>query len=103
MKPRSSTPEDLESTLSLIVERLAQLDGVRRIWLFGSLAKGRVPDWRSDIDIAVEGLESTALGGVWSDVDRLIAPPLDLVRYEETSAPLRSEIEQCGRLLYVAA
>ena len=90
---------DLDSALSLIVDRLRQR-GVRRIWLFGSLAKGRAPDWRSDIDIAVEGLEKTALGGVWSQLDSLVQPPLDLTRYEEASETLKTEIEKWGRLLY---
>ena len=43
-----SSAQDSESMISLIVGRLARLQGVRRVWLFGSLAKGRAPDWRSD-------------------------------------------------------
>ncbi len=98
-----SSPDDLEHLLSLVVTYLARQPGVQRIWLFGSLAKGRAPDWRSDIDIAVEGLEKTALGGVWSQLDSLVQPPLDLTRYEEASETLKTEIEKWGRLLYATA
>ena len=98
-----SSSDDLEHLLSLIVAYLARQRGVQRIWLFGSLAKGRAPDWRSDIDIAVEGLEKTALGGVWSQLDSLVQPPLDLTRYEEASETLKTEIEKWGRLLYATA
>ncbi len=95
------SPGDLQAALSAIVGHLQKLDGVQRIWLFGSIAKGRTPDWRSDIDIAVEGLESSLLCRVWSEIDSLIKPPLDLVRYEEASEALRSEIHNWGRLLHV--
>lgn len=32
--------------------------GARKVWVFGSVAKGRRLDFRSDIDFAVEGLAS---------------------------------------------
>lgn len=36
---------------------LASEFGVSRVWLFGSLARGRGFHWRSDVDLAVEGLD----------------------------------------------
>lgn len=89
-------------SVRLVTEYLSAHDGVNRIWLFGSLAKGKKPDWRSDIDIAVKGLEPSALGCAWSELDARIPPPLDLIRWEDASASLRDEITRIGILLYEA-
>ncbi|MBA3882181.1 MAG: nucleotidyltransferase domain-containing protein [Chthoniobacterales bacterium] len=77
--------------MSVVLNYLSVQAGVRRIWLFGSLAKGRPSDWRSDLDIAVEGLDGALLGRTWSELDSLLQLPLDLVRWEDASELLRNE------------
>lgn len=79
---------------------LQQFPGTRRVWLFGSLAKGRKPDARSDIDFAVEGLSSMDQLRAWSELDATLRLPPDLVRWETANPTLRSEIERWGILLY---
>ena len=82
------------------VEILSRYAGVRRIWLFGSLAKGRKPDFRSDIDLAVEGLPAEQHLSVLALLDEALRLPPDLVRWEEANQTLRDEIERWGILVY---
>jgi len=82
------------------VDYLSGLPGVRRIWLFGSAAKGRALDARSDLDFSIEGLASTALCGTWSELDQRLDHEVDLVRWEEASEALRHQIRTHGILLY---
>src|ERR1700741_4727685 len=48
---------------------LSHWPGVRRIWLFGSAAKGRRLDWRSDLGFAVEGMASIERYRAWAELD----------------------------------
>ena len=50
------TSEIIERETARAVRLLCPWPGVKRIWLFGSAAKGGPWDWRSDLDFAVEGL-----------------------------------------------
>ena len=79
---------------------LSRYAGVRRIWLFGSLGKGREPDFRSDIDLAVEGLPAEQHLSVLALLDEALRFPPDLVRWEKADAVLRAEIERWGIVLY---
>lgn len=101
-----SAPEACQKRLEADLERakrfLASHAGVRRIWLFGSAAKGRRLDWRSDLDFAVEGLPAGELFGTWSRLDAMLSYPADLVRWEEANPALRTEILRWGRLLYAS-
>jgi predicted nucleotidyltransferase len=85
------------------VELLSRHWQVQRIWLFGSLAKGRKPDFRSDIDLAVTGLPQAEALSVWAALDESLRLPPDLVRWEEANPTLRQEIERSGVLLYERA
>jgi len=90
----------LRNDVTTAVGILSGLPKVRRIWLFGSVAKGRKPDFRSDVDLAVEGLrEEDHLKALGMLDDNLRLPP-DLVRWEEANALLRAEIQYWGILLY---
>ena len=102
MTPASAIDPALASALELVVRYLSRQEGVRRIWVFGSVAKMRPADWRSDLDIAVEGLDRFLHGRAWSELDAQIPQPLDLIRFEDASEALRGEIEKWGRLLYAA-
>ena len=79
---------------------LARQQGVRRIWLFGSVAKGRQPDFRSDLDLAVEGLARDRALSMWAELDEALRLPPDLVRWEEANPTLRGQIERWGILVY---
>ena len=57
--------------------------GVRRVWLFGSLAWGD-PHQESDVDLLVEGLDPELAGGAERRVAELVEAAVDLVRLEET-------------------
>lgn len=75
---------------------LRQEFSVRRVWLFGSLARGRF-DAGSDIDLAVDGIDGKlflrALGRVLGlDPDF----PIDLVDLREARAGLRRAVESEG-------
>lgn len=88
--------------VQLALDVLVRQPGVRRIWLFGSVARGRPLDWRSDLDLAVEGLPAPELPGLWSSLDARLQLPLDLIRWEEASEALRTQILRTGRVIYEA-
>ncbi len=69
--------------------------GAQRVWLFGSLARSRPQDDRSDIDLAVEGLAPELLFRMQSQLDQLLGCPVDLVEWETASPALRAQIERC--------
>lgn len=73
--------------------------GARKVWLFGSVAKGRRPDARSDLDLAVEGLPSQLYFRLISELNDLLGCPVDLVEKETASPALLAEIERHQILL----
>jgi predicted nucleotidyltransferase len=88
--------------VAVATELLSRRSGVKRIWLFGSAAKGKNLDWRSDLDFAVEGLQAEELERTWSELCPRIDLPVDLVRWEAASAALKEEVRRWGKLLYEA-
>jgi predicted nucleotidyltransferase len=96
--PKEVIEEEIEKALQFLV----RWPGVRRIWLFGSAAKQRPLDWRSDLDFAVEGLSSDDHYRAWSELDQLMKMPVDLVLMEEADMALKDEILRWGKLLYDA-
>ncbi|MEW6273693.1 MAG: nucleotidyltransferase domain-containing protein [Bacillota bacterium] len=83
---------------------LAAEPGVRRVWLFGSLAlylKGlRKFTATSDIDLAVEGLPPERFFPVLSLLDQNSPRQVDLVDLADCSPFLRRCILERGLLLY---
>jgi predicted nucleotidyltransferase len=100
--PQRVSSETIELETRKAVEFLSQWPGVRRIWLFGSAAKGRRLDWRSDLDFAVEGMASGDRYRAWSLLDEQMTMPVDLVLLEYAPGELREEILRWGKLLYEA-
>jgi len=84
------------------VEFLSNWPGVRRIWLFGSAAKGRGLDWRSDLDFATEGMVSTDQHRAWAELEEQMRIPIDLVCLEKANPVLRDEILRWGKIIYEA-
>jgi predicted nucleotidyltransferase len=79
---------------------LSAFAGVRRIWVFGSVGKGRRLDFRSDLDLAVEGLAAEDHFRAWGHLDEAMQLQPDLVRWEEANETLRSEVNRWGFLVY---
>ena len=96
MIPVETIARDLEEAQRY----LSRLPGVTRVWLFGSAGQGkRALDWRSDLDFAVEGLGPDDLWCAWSELDARLRMPVDLVRWEDASGFLKSEIAK-GKVLW---
>lgn len=89
--------EELEAAIPALVEILRRF-GATRVWLFGSLVDGTI-DERSDIDLAVVGLDPEryfdALGSL------LMAAPASVDLVDLTSAPegLARHVRTTGRLV----
>lgn len=91
------------SEVQTVVDGLCRFSGVRRIWLFGGLIhRPQTADFRSDLDIAVEGLPGRDHARAWALLDAKTKLPIDLVRLEEAPVLLREEIIAKGRLVYEA-
>lgn len=59
---------------------LLVLPGARRMWIFGSVAKGHRPCFRSDLGLAMEGLMAERQRPVWAFLDETLELQPDLVR-----------------------
>ena len=70
--------------------------GARRVWLFGSLAKGRKPGVHSDFDFAVEGLPPEKLFGCMGHLLQKLPRPVDIVEMECASEFLASRVREEG-------
>lgn len=96
----SRLPPSAQADVETAIRILSPHPGVRRIWLFGSLAKGRIPDFRSDLDLAVEGLPSERYLSIWAELDEAVRLSPDLVRWEDANETLRAEIQRWGTVVY---
>src|SRR5689334_23606881 len=70
--------------------------GAKRVWLFGSLAKGRRPTVHSDFDFAVEGLPADRLFGSVGHLLQLLPRSVDVVEIENCFPLLRQQILEHG-------
>src|ERR1051325_10417764 len=93
------TENQLSAEIARALRLLLRHEGVHRVWLFGSAARGGRLDFRSDLDFAVEGLAEPDLGRAWSELDENVKLPVDLVRWERAGPTLRAQIVQRGKLL----
>ena len=89
--------------LDAIVRRVAAQPHVRRIWLFGSRARGEARE-RSDIDLAIEAPDADRRE--WLEVSRVVEEdadtllPIDLIRLEDAPEGLRARVRAEGRVLF---
>ena len=79
--------------------RFLREQGAKRVWLFGSLAKGRQPTVHSDFDFAVEGLPADRLFGSVGHLLQVLPRPVDVVELENCSTLLRKQIVEHGIIL----
>lgn len=93
--------ERFDADISKSLEILRPIVSIRKIWLFGSVAKQKKVSTHSDLDLAVEGLPSGEEWGLWSVLDESLTSPVDLVRFEDAPPVLQSEILK-GEVIYEA-
>ena len=99
---QQSLPASLSSQERREISLAAQFlrrQGAAKVWLFGSLAKGRRPTVHSDFDFAVEGLPGDRLFGSVGHLLQVLPRPVDLVEIESCSSLLRQQILEHGILL----
>lgn len=96
----------LPASLSSVDRRHIQLaakflreQGAQKVWLFGSLAKGRRPTVHSDFDFAVEGLPADRLFGSVGHLLQILPRSVDVVEFERCPPLLREQILQHGIIL----
>src|SRR6185295_4545572 len=73
--------------------------GAKKVWLFGSLARGRRPTVHSDFDFAVEGLPADRLFGSVGHLLQILPRPVDVVEIENCSTLLREQIVEHGIII----
>ncbi|MGE0143451.1 MAG: nucleotidyltransferase family protein [Planctomycetota bacterium] len=83
--------EHLPAAKQLLLERY----GARRVVLFGSLARGGTTE-RSDVDLAVEGLDPRGYFAAIADLTGLFEAPVDLVEIERASASMLERLNLEG-------
>ena len=79
--------------------RHLRAEGAARVWLFGSLAKGRKPGIHSDFDFGVEGLPGDKLFGCVGHLLQKLPRPVDVVEMERASDFFVSRIREEGFVL----
>jgi predicted nucleotidyltransferase len=95
--PTSLTSDDRQH-----IKRAAMFlkeQGAKRVWLFGSLAKGRQPIVQSDFDFAVEGLPGERLFGSVGHLLPILPRSVDVVELEGWPTLLRQQILEHGIVL----
>jgi predicted nucleotidyltransferase len=96
---RKEIEERARRALTRCVEKLRAIPEVRRVILYGSLAKGTFQPG-SDVDLAVEGLPPEAHFRVWAELEREADLNIDLERWEELGEGLRKVIQGYGQVLH---
>ena len=97
--------QQLQEVARACAHRLVRDFGARKVYLFGSLLDQGSVHARSDIDLAVEGLEGELYFEALSEVWKLLPPgvELDLVLLEQAWPGLAERVKTGGVLLDVTA
>ena len=82
-----------------LAARFLREQGAKRVWLFGSLAKGRRPTVHSDFDFAVEGLPADRFFGSVGHLLQILPRSVDVVEFESCPPLLRDQILEHGIVL----
>jgi predicted nucleotidyltransferase len=88
----------IRGRLPAAVELLKGRYGARRVILFGSFARGDTTE-RSDVDLAVEGLDPAGFFTAIADLTGLLDSPVDLVEIERAPSSLLARLALEGREL----
>jgi len=73
---------------------------IKRVYLLGSILREGLFSSLSDIDIAVEGIDSKNFLALFGDLEKLTGRPLDIITLEKTKGSLRKFILEKGVLIY---
>lgn len=93
-------PQLLWVRICQAAELLKTRFGAKRVWLFGSLAHQAWFSPDSDVDLAVEGLNTADYWAACQAVeDILVDREVDLIEVESASASLLQAIQRYGKLL----
>ncbi len=98
-KASADRAAELRRRARAAARKLAEHYGLRRVWLFGSLAWGEAHA-ASDVDLLVEGLAAEAWSTACALVEAEVEAPVDLVRIEEASPGLAARVQAQGILLH---
>lgn len=79
----------------MIADLLVKQYDVRRVILFGSLARDRFAE-ESDIDLAVEGLPPILYFEVLAQVNRITSRWVDLKRWEDLDLHFQARVLETG-------
>lgn len=97
---RARAAQDRAGRLLAAVPAAAELlrsrYGARELVLFGSLATGSFTD-RSDVDLAVRGIDPVDYFAALADLMELFGGPVDLVRLEQAPASLVARVVAEGK------
>ena len=96
--PASLSTEDRQYIR--LAAKFLKEQGAKKVWLFGSLAKGRRPTVHSDFDFAVEGLPGDRLFGSVGHLLQILPRPVDIVEFESCTTLLREQILEYGIILH---
>ncbi len=69
--------------------------GARRVWLFGSIARREIRDKRSDLDLAVEGLDENQVKNLRTALRIRLRCKVDVVSMDHAMPSLRQGILRC--------
>jgi len=69
--------------------------GARRVWLFGSIARREIRDKRSDLDLAVEGLDENQVKNLRTALRIRLRCKVDVVSMDHAVPELRQGILRC--------
>jgi predicted nucleotidyltransferase len=85
----------------LIVDHIARTYRPKRIWQWGSLIDGHHFSERSDIDIAIEGIEDPKIFfAILGDAMDMSSLPVDVVQIENIHPAYSDSIRSRGRIVY---
>jgi len=104
-RERQARIRDLRRAAQMCARRLVQDFGATRVYLFGSLCHEELAHERSDVDLAVEGLDGSLYFAALRDLWDLLpaGAELDLVMLERAWPGLAERVRREGVLLDVAA
>jgi predicted nucleotidyltransferase len=89
--------EELPARIREAAQMLKTHFGVRRVFLFGSVAHGEWFAADSDVDLAVEGLQGKDYWMAWRGTEEIIGDRLvDFIDFEEAGESLRGAIHRSG-------
>lgn len=92
------------TTIQEVVSPIAIRYGVKRIYLFGSYAKGKANE-KSDVDLIIEKgkpMSLLRLAGMRQNIQEALGLPVDLITTTGMDEDFKKEIEGTEILLYEA-